>query len=109
VHEKEKRGGGKEHDGSSDHSASHSACVATALYFLNRSQGCLLPIYKTHIIDIHIELAAPSHSTFVLRLSHGRQRKATTRDNNDVLHFNIFQDLEVNAVPSRGVSRGGFH
>src|SRR5258708_5024055 len=78
--------------------------MATALYFLDSSQRCLLPVYKTYIIDVDIQFAAASHSTLVLGFGNSCKGKTAARDDNYVLHFNVLKNLEIDAVASSGVS-----
>jgi hypothetical protein len=61
---------GEENNGSRNDRARHRSNVTSTFCFLNGSQCHLFPVNKTHIVNVHIELAAARHSPFGLSVCH---------------------------------------
>src|SRR5207302_7473275 len=59
----------------------------------------------TYIVNVYVQLAAASHSTFMLCLGNCCQSKTTTRNDDHVFYFDIFEHLEINPITRGRIRR----
>jgi len=64
--------------------------MATTFDILNGAQRYLFTINKSYSIDVYVEFAASTHSTFGLGVSYGAPRNTAFGDDQCVFYEDIF-------------------
>lgn len=74
--------------------------MAATFDILYRTERSFFAVDKFHVVDVDIELSAPSHPPFCLGFRDGCKGQSSLRNHERTVHGNVIKNLEVNRVPN---------
>ena len=98
VHEKKERSSRPNDKRRSHNRTCHCTRMASAFRILRAPKSNLFAVHQTHVIDCHVQFAAPCHPFLRLRVRHSSVGYRAPFHQDHIIYLKIVKNLEVDSL-----------